>query len=127
MITFYAGKRKDQSCRKAEIWLKAHHISYRKICSQDITTDVIYNMLYLSENGFDDILLSKSRGNKKWNEVGLNLINKLNSMPIRYLVELLEKKPQLLKAPILFDEKNLVSGYREDEIRVFIPRSQRFV
>ena len=35
--------------------------------------------------------------------------------------------PRILKSPILVDEKRLQVGYKEDDIRAFLPRSVRNV
>ena len=35
--------------------------------------------------------------------------------------------PRILKSPILVDDKRLQVGYKEDDIRAFLPRSVRNV
>jgi regulatory protein spx len=40
---------------------------------------------------------------------------------------LITSNPRILKSPILIDEKRLQVGYKEDDIRAFLPRSVRNV
>ena len=40
---------------------------------------------------------------------------------------LIQENPRILKSPILIDEKRLQVGYKEDDIRAFLPRSIRNV
>ncbi|WP_426423760.1 ArsC/Spx/MgsR family protein [Pediococcus acidilactici] len=46
-------------------------------------------------------------------------------MPLSEAVRVLSQKPQLLRRPIIFDDHRLLSGFNQDEIRMFIPREQR--
>ena len=41
------------------------------------------------------------------------------------MVDLLVKYPDLIKRPIIFDDKRLEVGYNEEEIRRFLPRDIR--
>ncbi|HFU1110902.1 TPA: ArsC/Spx/MgsR family protein, partial [Streptococcus pyogenes] len=36
-----------------------------------------------------------------------------------------QDNPRILKSPILIDDKRLQVGYKEDDIRAFLPRSIR--
>lgn len=80
----------------------------------DLTSELIMHMLFLSDDGFSNLLTSSKRG---------NFINKkmLTEISTFTLVELIIADPSLLKSPIIFDEKKLVSGYNSEEIRVFLP------
>ncbi|MEY8515233.1 ArsC/Spx/MgsR family protein [Lactococcus taiwanensis] len=129
MIKLYKRKVSgDLSCKKAEEWLIRHSLPYRIITPQNITYDLVQEMLSLSENGFEDILLSRTKGQKTWEAVKKNFSEKkLSQMTTNELIKCIEKKPCLLKSPIIFNEKCLLSGYNSDEIRAFLPRIQRRV
>lgn len=43
------------------------------------------------------------------------------------VIDLITSNPRILKSPILIDEKRLQVGYKEDDIRAFLPRSVRNV
>jgi regulatory protein spx len=41
------------------------------------------------------------------------------------LINFIKNNPSILKRPIIMDEHHFLVGYNEEEIRIFIPRSQR--
>ncbi len=43
------------------------------------------------------------------------------------VIDLITSNPRILKSPILIDEKRLQVGYKEDDIRAFLPRAVRNV
>ena len=43
------------------------------------------------------------------------------------MIDLIQENPRILKSPILIDDKRLQVGYKEDDIRAFLPRSIRNV
>lgn len=92
--------------------------------SVDVNQDMIKKMLSLSDNRFEDIMSSKKKSENPWKKIGLD-DRQLDCMSTKALISFLNKNPCLLKSPIVFDDKNLVSGFNADEIRVFIPRKQR--
>ncbi len=49
----------------------------------------------------------------------------LDELSLSELVDLVVKYPDLIKRPIIFDDKRLEIGYNEEEIRRFLPRSVR--
>ena len=49
----------------------------------------------------------------------------LNNMKMEDLINFIKNNPSILKRPIIMDEHHFLVGYNEEEIRIFIPRSQR--
>ena len=43
------------------------------------------------------------------------------------VIDIIMQTPRILKSPILVDDKRLQVGYKEDDIRAFLPRSVRNV
>ena len=43
------------------------------------------------------------------------------------VIDIIMETPRILKSPILVDDKRLQVGYKEDDIRAFLPRSVRNV
>lgn len=41
------------------------------------------------------------------------------------MIDVIIRNPRILKTPILIDDKRLQVGYKEDDIRTFLPRSVR--
>ncbi|MGD6831131.1 transcriptional regulator SpxA [Sutcliffiella halmapala] len=108
------------SCRKAKAWLEEHHIDYveRNILSDPLTIDEIKSILRMTEDGTDEIISTKSKTFQKLN------VN-IESLPLKELYGLIRNNPQMLRRPIIQDEKRLQVGYNEEEIRSFLPRKLR--
>lgn len=108
------------SCRKAKKWLDKYLIEYyeKNIFTQPLTDDDIELMLMNSENGFDDIISTRS---KIFKEKDLDIEDMLMSE----LKEFIKENPSVLKRPIIVDEMRMQVGYNEEEIRIFIPRKLR--
>lgn len=108
------------SCRKAKKWLDKYMIEYveKNIFTQPLTEDDIEVMLQNAENGFDDIISTRS---KIFKEKDLDIEDMLMSE----LKEFIMENPSVLKRPIIVDETRLQVGYNEEEIRIFIPKRLR--
>jgi regulatory protein spx len=108
------------SCRKARTWLEEHQIDYieRNIITDPLTVEELKSILRLTENGTEEIISTKS---KAFQELNLSI----ESLPLRELYKLIIENPQMLRRPIIQDEKRLQVGYNEEEIRSFIPRKLR--
>ncbi|GIN40617.1 transcriptional regulator SpxA [Heyndrickxia oleronia] len=108
------------SCRKAKAWLEEHHIDYieRNIISRSITVDELKSILRLTEDGVTEIISTKS---KTFQELNINI----DELSLNELYNLIIKHPQMLRRPIILDEKRLQVGYNEEEIRKFLPRKIR--
>ncbi|USS93148.1 transcriptional regulator Spx [Fructilactobacillus ixorae] len=119
MLNLYVAP-SSASSRKARAWLKDHEIPFkeRNINSQPLNAAEVKHILRLTENGSEDIISTRSNIFKK---LHLNL----DDLSLTELVDLLVKYPDLIKRPIIFDDKRLEVGYNEEEIRRFLPRSIR--
>ncbi|MCM2532774.1 transcriptional regulator SpxA [Neobacillus pocheonensis] len=108
------------SCRKAKAWLEEHHIAYieRNILSDPLTVDEIKSILRLTEEGTSEIISTNS---KTFQELNINI----ESLSLNEFYKLIMKYPQMLRRPIIQDEKRLQVGYNEEEIRSFLPRRLR--
>lgn len=119
MITLYTSS-SCSSCRKAKKWLEENRIPYKEknIIGIRLTRDDIINMLKFSENGFEDIISTRSKIFKDSN---------LDTEEMRFgeLADFIIDNPTILKRPIIINEKIMQTGYNEDEIRAFIPRQFR--
>ncbi|KOY76483.1 ArsC family transcriptional regulator [Apilactobacillus kunkeei] len=119
MLNLYVAP-SSASSRKARAWLKGHDIAFRErnINSNPLNGDEVKQILRLTENGSEDIISTRSKIFKK-----LNI--DFDSLSLSDLVDLVVKYPDLIKRPIVFDDKRLEVGYNEEEIRRFLPRSIR--
>ncbi len=119
MVTLYTSS-SCSSCRKAKRWFENHHIDYREknIIGIRLTRNDIINMLKYSENGFEDIISTRS---KIFKESQLEP----EEMKFSELADFIIANPTVLKRPIIINDQIMQTGYNEDEIRAFIPREFR--
>lgn len=108
------------SCRKARAWLKQYHVDFNEhnILTQPLTLDALRSILAKTENGTEDLISTRSKVFQKLNV-------DVESLTINQLLELVTDYPNLLRRPIITDEKRLQIGFNEDEIRSFLPRGYR--
>lgn len=108
------------SCRKVKKYFDTHQINYieKNILSHKLTKDDIIKMLMRSENGFEDIISTRSKIIKE------NNID-LNNMRMNELVEFIIKNPTILKRPIIVAEEEIQVGYNYDDITLFLPEELR--
>lgn len=119
MITIFTTP-SCSSCRKAKKWLDDHKIAYeeKNLFNQRITEEDIDRMLENAENGFDDIISTRS---KVFKEESLDV----EDMRISELKQFIIDHPSILKRPIMVDGEKMQVGYNDEEIRVFIPKRLR--
>ena len=51
----------------------------------------------------------------------------IEELSVNEVLDIIMETPRILKSPILVDDKRLQVGYKEDDIRAFLPRSVRNV
>ncbi|MDG6192387.1 ArsC/Spx/MgsR family protein [Lactococcus garvieae] len=105
------------------MWLKTHKLDFSIITSHNITKELILQALRVSENGFDDILIPVEKMSSTKKEIYEFFCDE--SMSVSTLLSVLRYTPMLLKSPIMFDDKHLMTGFDEYEIRKFLPRTYR--
>ncbi|HAX73553.1 MAG TPA: transcriptional regulator Spx [Firmicutes bacterium] len=110
------------SCRKAKKWLEQYGIKYveKNLLVTKITKDEIKHILEKTENGFDDIVSTRSKAFKDNNL-------DIEEMSMNDLLEFIIKYPSVLRRPIIVDKYRLQVGYNDEEIRTFLPREYRNV
>ncbi len=108
------------SCRKVKKYFKENNIKFieKNIISTTLNKDDILKMLMDSENGFDDIISTRSKVIKE------NNIN-IDDMKTSELIEFIIKNPTILKRPIIVSDLELQVGYNEDDITLFLPPELR--
>ena len=119
MITIYTTP-SCSSCRKAKKWFDDHRIEYREknIFNIQLTRDDIVSMLKNTENGFEDIISTRS---KVFQEQNLDI----EDMTMSELTNFIINNPSVLRRPIIIEDLKMQVGYNEDEIRTFIPKRLR--
>ncbi len=108
------------SCRKAKKWFDQYKIPYseKNIFSIKLSKEDIFRMLANSENGFEDIISTRS---KVFKEKKLEP----DGMSTQALVEFIIENPSVLKRPIIINENELQVGYNNEDITIFLPKELR--
>ncbi|MFP4286577.1 MAG: transcriptional regulator Spx [Candidatus Izemoplasmataceae bacterium] len=108
------------SCRKAKKWFEEHRIEYREknIFNIKLTREDIMLMLRNTENGFEDIISTRS---KVFQDQNLDI----DDMSMKELTDFIIENPSVLRRPIIIEDNKMQVGYNEDEIRTFIPKRLR--
>lgn len=121
MITIYTIS-SCTSCKKAKTWLNDHKLPYREqnIGKEPLTRAEILDILSKTESGVESIISSKNRYVK-----ALNF--DVEDLSLNQVIDLILDNPRILKSPILVEGKRLQVGYKEDDIRIFLPRAVRDV
>ena len=108
------------SCRKAKKWFDQYNIPYseKNIFSIKLSKEDIFKMLANSENGFEDIISTRS---KIFREKKLEP----EQMSVQALVSFIIEYPSVLKRPIIINENELQVGYNNEDITIFLPKELR--
>lgn len=108
------------SCRKVKSYFAKHNISYteKNIFSIPLTRDDVFKMLSYSENGFEDIISTRSKIVKEENI-------DLEKMKTSELIDYIIAHPSILKRPIILSDEDMQIGYNDDDITLFLPEELR--
>ena len=119
MITLYSSA-SCTSCRKARSWLEDHDIPFteKNVFTEKITDEELKAILQLTENGTNEIISQRSQA---FRELNINI----EEMPLGRVLKLIQQHPGIMRRPILVDNKQLLVGYNEEDIRCFLPREIR--
>ncbi|MFK4899224.1 ArsC/Spx/MgsR family protein [Lactococcus petauri] len=120
MITLYYSVR-SRTSRQAIAWLNDYNINVSKKRIEQISRKDLKHILSLSENGIPDVLKSV-RGTGTRIHTIRELIKHLN---FEEAIDCLLEHLDILKVPIVFDEKRLVIGYNSESLRTFITKEYR--
>jgi Arsenate reductase and related proteins, glutaredoxin family len=90
-------------------------IKVEKIPSHSINREELIQALILTYNGFDDIVVTRPQ-----NEQLKQLKEICYDFNFNRAVEFLIGHPELVKTPIVYDEKNLVVSTRAEKIKKFM-------
>lgn len=119
MIKLYTSP-SCSSCRKVKKYFKQYNIDYveKNILTTPLTRDDIFKMLINSENGFEDIISTRSNIFKEKGQ-------EIDSMKMHDLIDFIVANPSVLKRPIIVTDYEIQVGYNDDDIEIFLPKEIR--
>ena len=119
MITIYTAP-SCTSCKKAKTWLSYHHIPFneRNLIADPLSTTEISQILQKCDDGVEGLIPSRNRFVKT---LGVDF----EDISLSQAIKIISENPQIMRRPIIMDEKRLHVGYNEEEIRAFLPRTVR--
>lgn len=115
MIKLYTSP-SCSSCRKVKKYFKQYNIDYieKNILTNPLSKDDIFKMLINSENGFEDIISTRSNIFKEKGK-------EIEKMKIHDLINFIIENPSVLKRPIIVTDYEIQVGYNDDDIELFLP------
>ena len=113
MIVMYTSEG-CSSCRKARKYLKDNDLSFieKNINKEQLNEEEVRYLLRRSENGTDDLISQRSKIIK---ESDIDIENMSTSDLVTFITE----NPTVLKRPIIIDDRDMQTGYDEDQISIF--------
>lgn len=108
------------SCRKAHAWLEEYNLPFieRNMIKDPPTKTELNKILSLTSKGTEEIISTRS---KAFTRLNVNI----EDMSLDELYELIQEHPEILRKPIIIDQRRIQVGYNESEIRQFVPRRVR--
>ncbi|MGM9887411.1 MULTISPECIES: transcriptional regulator Spx [unclassified Lactococcus] len=121
MITIYTAP-SCTSCKKAKTWLSYHRIPFeeRNIIANPLSVEEISRILEKCDDGVEGLISSRNRFVKT---LGVDF----EDLSLSRAIQIISENPQIMRRPIIMDEKRLHVGYNEEEIRAFLPRTVRIL
>ncbi|MDR2462023.1 MAG: Spx/MgsR family RNA polymerase-binding regulatory protein [Mycoplasmataceae bacterium] len=109
-------------CKNSRNFLTTNGFEFieRDISKEGITRDELIDILYLSENGFDDIVSVRSNSFKTLKS------KKIDDLSFNDALDLIQANPLILHRPIIvqYNEKKvptrILIGYNKDDITIFL-------
>lgn len=86
--------------------------------TEKITDQELKSILQLTENGTIELISQRSQAFRELNV-------DIDDMPLGKVLKLIQQHPGIMRRPILVDDKRLLVGYNEEDIRCFLPRDIR--
>lgn len=120
MVKIFKNRSYNFAIERITTLFDDYHVSYEVLSQTKMRRDYIQHMLKISESGFEQIMVSKMKGKKLYNQVFGDA--DIESFTMNEMIDILLLNPRLLRSPIIFNDTQLLVGYDPDAIRSFLPR-----
>lgn len=122
MIRIYYHNRNNKSYWCALNWFKRYGIEVEKKHISKLSRADLIKLLSFTDWGIDEVVKRSNKCSEKVRDE----IEYMKGMTFDQAIEFLISHPSVFQTPIIFEEKNYMIGYNEQEIRKFFPKSYRF-
>lgn len=104
-------------------WFESKNIEIELIKVSKMSTIDLINVLRLSDDGFSSILKKSllCPHSKKY----LDISSQIEKMKFNEAVMYLKRHSCLLKTPLILEDEKVISGFNNEELRQFIPRTRK--
>lgn len=106
------------SSKKALEWIQEFKLPYTQQLLSHINDEDFYNILSLTENGVEDLIISRGKNNKYNHRF-------IEQMTLSEISSLIKEFPEIFKTPLIFDKNKLLIGWHSEDVRQFLSRSYR--
>lgn len=120
MIKVFKNRSYNFAIEKITTLFDDYHVSYEVLSQTKMRRDYIQHILEISESGFEQIMVSKVKGEKLYSQVFGD--TDIESFTMNEMIDILLLYPRLLRSPITFNDTQLLVGYDPDAIRAVLPR-----
>lgn len=107
MIKIYFNKGQNKLLNKTIEWIETELLTYELIPRRQLSSQHLKHILSMTDNGFEDILLSEYHAKKIYSYLDFDY----ESFSTNELIEFILHHQDILGAPIIFDENHLCVGY----------------
>lgn len=113
------------SSRKVVAKLKELGIEFKeqKVNHEFLDYDNFLDVLSLTDNGVDDIITTKAIA---YGELVKNGVD-IEELSITELYELLKNNTSVFRTPLIHNDKKMMTGYNDSDIRMFLSKEQRIL
>src|SRR5699024_11782667 len=103
-----------------ELWIEFKEL---RLKYEFLDYDSFLEVLSLTDNGVDDNITTKAIA---YGELVKNGVD-IEELSITELYELLENNTSVFKTPLIHDNKKMMTGYNEFDIRMFLDKEKRML
>ena len=112
----------NKSCTQVSKWLTDNNIPFieRRISTASpLKSKELFNLLSISQNGFQDII-KRNVTHIKINEKDVSI----EELTTNELVSIIIKKPSIFKTPILATSDKILTGFKINELEDFFAKNK---
>jgi|GEM_PF-594152 len=118
MIKIYINRGRDSNVKKVLTFFDSYQLSYKFVGGKTLTREELKKILSLTDLGFEEILVSKSRAKQTYSKLSVNPERFTTGQFIDYILV----NQELLRSPIVFNDNFLSVGFDQELLRTFVPK-----